>query len=62
MTSLKKIGLADLCEGLYKLKLEDSIPRVMSVSIADPNIIPSTALWHYRLGHLSHSRLAIMNK
>jgi len=62
MTSLKKIGLADLCEGLYKLKLEVSIPRVMSVSVAGPNIIPSTALWNYRLGHLSHSRLAIMNK
>jgi len=29
MTSHKKIGLAYLREGLYKLKLEDSIPRTM---------------------------------
>jgi len=40
MISLKKIGLADLSEGLYKLKLEDKISKVMSVSITDSSIIP----------------------
>ncbi|CAJ2656892.1 unnamed protein product [Trifolium pratense] len=67
--NLKMIGLANLVEGLYHLTIPDqNIPFTASTSInassqlPSPHHIPSAALWHFRLGHLSHNRLMELHK
>jgi len=62
MISHKKICLADFSEVLYKLRLEDKVSKVFYVYISNSSSIPTSALWHFRLGRLSHSRLSLMNK
>jgi hypothetical protein len=60
--TLKMIGLARLTEGLYYLTtLPDQSSFVASSQIAS-TIIPTEALWHFRLGHLSNSRLSNLHK
>ena len=61
------IGLGRECNGLYYL---DTAPQEGSCinslhtqahTFSSPSI-PDTELWHYKLGHLSHSRLQILNR
>jgi hypothetical protein len=61
--SLKMIGLAEKKDGLYHLvqtnKAASSSPSFTSHSISANHVhLPDNALWHFRLGHLSNSRLA----
>ncbi|MCH92715.1 hypothetical protein A2U01_0013657, partial [Trifolium medium] len=55
---LKMIGSADEREGLYHLNLADKIAHVASIDGSTYTTIPKSALWHFRLGHPSHHRLA----
>ncbi|GAU39523.1 hypothetical protein TSUD_222930 [Trifolium subterraneum] len=50
------IGFADGIEGLYYLVLQDDEVHIHAAEGSD-NIIPNQALWHFRLGHPSLSRL-----
>lgn len=53
---MKMIGSAEKIEGLYHLVLQDK-PEVIS-SLNNVSVsIPKSALWHFRLGHLSFTRL-----
>jgi len=63
------IGLGDQIEGLYRLYLAffntTSYNNALSVNHISTNTnltIPSSALWHFRLGHVSHKRLAYMSQ
>jgi transposase InsO family protein len=78
LTTKKMIGLGEPHDGLYKLKLPTKFPPYVSVSksshcnksinkasvssIDSTFSIPLSALWHFKLGHLSHQRLSHMNK
>jgi len=72
--SKKMIGLGDLCDGLYRLRIpapsnschcsvnnfhcnKVSSKSCNPVSCNNNVHIPSTALWNFRLGHLSNQRL-----
>lgn len=69
------IGLGDLCDGLHRLRI--STPSSSSQCLVSNDIfpcnkiqsqscnlvhIPSHALWHFRLGHLSNQRLSQMHQ
>jgi len=59
--SQKMIGLGDQIEGLYRLDL--AFFNTASYIVAIRNLtIPSSALWHFRLGHVSHKRLTHMSQ
>jgi len=66
--SQKMIGLGEQIEGLYRLVLDSfNKPLCNSLSVnnisTDPNLtIPSSPLWHFRLGHASHKRLTHMSQ
>ncbi|MCH84099.1 integrase catalytic region, partial [Trifolium medium] len=70
--SKRMIGLGNHVEGLYKLQLDDSFLTVQANNLyVSPSInttesshqlIPTSALWHFRLGHVSNSRLSHMIK
>jgi len=63
------IGLGELVNGLYRLKVQaTTFPAIHSVSsssnffiscnnVVSETYIPMSALWHLRLGHLSNDRL-----
>jgi hypothetical protein len=55
--SLRMIGSAREHEGLYYLNLADKIAHVTTIDGSHLPTIPKEALWHFRLGHLSHSRI-----
>jgi hypothetical protein len=68
------IGLGENLNGLYRLVVSadsfkpssHSFNKNLSVSCNNVsqssfNVIPASALWHYRLGHLSHQRLSHMH-
>ena len=61
------IGLDRECNGLYYLDTahqEASFVNSLHTrahTFTNPSI-PETELWHYKLGHLSNSRLQILNK
>jgi hypothetical protein len=61
------IGLGDQIKGLYRLALDSfKLPLCnnFSVNHVSTNInltILSSALWHFRLGHVSHRRLSHMS-
>jgi len=69
------IGLGEPHDGLYKLKLPTTFPLYVSldspishynksinkISVSSSSI-PLSALWHFKLGHLSHQRLYHMHK
>ena len=79
LNSNRMIGLADKCDGLYKLRVPPSAfthqPSVSvvshcsippnndskSVNSSSVSFIPESALWHFRLGHLSNQRLTNMH-
>jgi len=58
------ISLGDQFEGFYRLVLDfPAFPlnNTSSGNIVSTNkliTIPSSALWHFRLGHVSHKRLS----
>jgi len=71
-TSLKMIGLASQQDGLYKFHASSVSTNKVQSSLASSicNIliscnssigIPNKAIWHFRLGHLSHPRLNMMS-
>jgi hypothetical protein len=55
------IGLADQVEGLYLLKVDAAHRKALTVYTDCNFSVPSSALWHFRLGHLSHSRMSLMH-
>ncbi|PNY12985.1 retrovirus-related Pol polyprotein from transposon TNT 1-94 [Trifolium pratense] len=60
---LKMIGSADEHDGLYHLNLTDKVAHVASIDGSNHTSIPKSTLWHFRLGHPSHSRLvSLRNK
>jgi hypothetical protein len=61
--NLKMIGSGEVIEGLYYLTTKSEIitANTSTPSTHSSNIhIPKQAIWHFRLGHLSHSRLLLM--
>jgi hypothetical protein len=62
---LRMIGSGELVEGLYYLTTKTK-PKLASANTTSPQTyssnfhIPSQALWHFRLGHLSNKRLQVM--
>jgi len=71
-TTLKRIGLANQQDGLYKFHASSLSPNKVAsslnssvcnipVSCNSSNVIPNKAIWHFRLGHLSHQRLNMMS-
>ena len=68
-TSFKMIGLASQQDGLYKFHVSNlasvnsisskiNVPCTISAITCNSNTsIPIKALWHFRLGHLSHQRM-----
>jgi len=77
MKSQKMIGLGSVCDGLYRLNTAscNKEPHVSSSLCAQVSLnsctsvcsnvaiscIPSNAIWHFRLGHLSNQRLSKMH-
>ncbi|CAJ2651582.1 unnamed protein product [Trifolium pratense] len=55
------IGSAEEHDGLYHLKLTDKVAHVASIDGSNHKSIPKSALWHFRLGHPSHLRLASLH-
>jgi hypothetical protein len=55
------IGSADEYEGLYYLNLTNKTVHVNTISDSTLPTIPKAAIWHFRLGHLSHHRLASLH-
>lgn len=57
----KKIGSAKERSGLYHLDFYE----ILSLNVHNRNVFSVTCnkdeLWHYRLGHLSKERMAIIN-
>jgi hypothetical protein len=64
----KMTGLGEQFEGLYRLNLDffnSSLNKSLSVNNVSANkltTIPLSAIWHFRLGHVSHKRLARMSQ
>jgi len=68
------IGLSENVNGLYRLVVHVDFFKLSSftsfnknvyiscnnISKPDSIVIPSLALWHFRLGHISHQRLSHM--
>jgi hypothetical protein len=78
LISKKTIGLGDQVNGLYRLVVNGTHPTIptlvsqpsntnvtlncTSSNINAATVIPLSALWHFRLGHLSHRRLSHMSQ
>ncbi|CAN1176451.1 hypothetical protein LINPERHAP2_LOCUS32549, partial [Linum perenne] len=62
----KRIGIAELKQGLYHMIQEQPPPIPGHVFSAAFSTLASPTkhfdLWHYRLGHLSHARLSILQQ
>jgi hypothetical protein len=58
--TLKTIGSAKLVDGLYYLSLNRQPVCASAATSAQPFIIPNNAIWHFRLGHLSHNRMNLL--
>ncbi|MCI01294.1 retrovirus-related pol polyprotein from transposon TNT 1-94, partial [Trifolium medium] len=61
--NLKMIGSGELIEGLYYLTNKPQPVAANTHSVPTHNSpihLPTQALWHFRLGHLSHARLLLM--
>jgi hypothetical protein len=56
------IGFADAHDGLYYLKLEDKSAHVHAADGTNNITIPTQAVWHFRLGHLSLNRMHLLHK
>jgi hypothetical protein len=57
----KMIGSGRLVDGLYYLE-GTCTPQLQNGKVCNSLAIPKSALWHFRLGHTSQSRLDQMNK
>jgi len=55
------IGSAEMFEGLYHLVFDAKHASCSNVQATDTQILPEEALWHFRLGHLSISRMISLN-
>ena len=55
--TMKMIGFANEHGGLYYLNLTNKNASVSAIDGSSYPSIPTKALWHFRLGHPSHSRL-----
>lgn len=53
----KMIGSAELFEGLYYLLIDSRKVNSSSTQEEGTEFLPQAALWHFRLGHLSISRM-----
>jgi hypothetical protein len=72
LISKRTIGLGDQVDHLYHLQIDPAffasqvkLPSVVnSVSSCSlhSQTIPNNALWHFRLGHVSHSRMSYMTQ
>jgi hypothetical protein len=78
VTSKKTIGLGDQAHGLYRLVVNGTHPTIPTLDsqllnktvnltctsshVNATSVIPLSALWHFRLGHLSHRRLSHMSQ
>ncbi|PNX85941.1 peptide transporter PTR2, partial [Trifolium pratense] len=63
--NLKMIGLGKLNGGLYYFNQNQVQPKsttIASSQVTHSHVIPKEALWHFRLGHLSNSKLLDMHK
>jgi hypothetical protein len=56
--SQRMIGLAEQIENLY---YPNHSPKNVHVSSLSTTTLPASALWHFRLGHLSTSRMSSMH-
>lgn len=61
------IGLAKESEGLYYLEVEVNQEKQNFIIYCYRyglmvNALPSSTLWHLRLGHLSHDRKRLLNR
>jgi hypothetical protein len=59
--SLRMIGSAREHEGLYYLNLSNNSAYVAALDGLHHPIIPTQAIWHFRLGHLSLSRMTTLH-
>lgn len=61
--SKKKIGSIEVQNGLYHLNISDFANNKDNGMFCGMTVkCNSDNVWHYRLGHLSNARLAILNK
>jgi hypothetical protein len=64
--SQKMIGLGNQIEGLYRLDLgffHCSLPnKIFANNITTNFTLPASALWHFRLGHVSNKRMSHMSQ
>jgi hypothetical protein len=60
-TTKMMIGSAEAYEGLYYLKLQDSNVHVNTAEGTNFTTIPNQAIWHFRLGHPSISRMQTLH-
>ncbi|MCH79444.1 integrase catalytic region [Trifolium medium] len=70
-TNQRMIGLGSSVDGLYRLHYDKRFlasqatpqPLLRSINTVDINsiVIPKSALWHFRLGHVSNKRLQLMS-
>lgn len=56
------IGLAERHEGLYHLVVGAKGDFASSSTVSEFQHLPQEALWHFHLGHLSHSRLQTIHE
>jgi transposase InsO family protein len=56
------IGSGRMINGLYYLEGTQSQLQPLSGKQCNSLAIPKTALWHFRLGHTSHTRLELLQK
>jgi hypothetical protein len=57
---MRMIGSSDKREDLYYLNLENKLACSASKTIHSNIPLPDSALWHFRLGHLSFSRMNLL--
>ncbi|MCH85623.1 peptide transporter PTR2, partial [Trifolium medium] len=56
----KMIGSGDMVDGLYYLRLADKGVHAYTTNGNYKTTIPDQALWHFRLGHISLSRMQFL--
>lgn len=61
-SSKRMIGSGKIHNGLYLLQQEGNLPANNSFTFCNSVSVPANALWHFRLGHASHSKLVSLCK
>lgn len=54
------IGSAEAFKGLYYLNIRYNIVYASAIDALRPDMLSDTFLWHFRLGHLSHTRMNLL--